>query len=186
MSFVSDKITSKTTYYKPGFEPDFVIPEQYTAYRFALGKTGNNPLVAMCMNPSAAKDTSSDTTVNRIINVCQKLSLDGWAVFNLYPERATKAEKMEDFRQDLLDENLKIIRNYLIENNISEVWGAWGDNRWKIKALDEGKRQVQSMLSEMGIKIFYFGSLTRLGNPRHPIQRHETWDFTEKKYLVLG
>ena len=182
---MSGKITDKTTRYKSGFEPDLFVPKDFSPHRYALGKKGCNPLVTICMNPSAARDTESDRTINRIISVSEKLNSDGWIVFNLYPERATNAIKMDSFKSELLKENLKTIRKFLKDNNISEVWGAWGDNRFNLKALNEGKDQLLKMLSEIGVKVFYFGTLTRKGNPRHPLQRHEKWDLSNKKYLEL-
>ena len=42
-------------------------------------------------------------------------------VFNLYPERATDATKMDVFQQELMDRNIQEIEKYLVENNIKEV-----------------------------------------------------------------
>ena len=78
--------------YPKAHEPDYIIPNEYSQYRFAIGKKGTSPLVAICMNPSAARDTESDLTINRIIGVSRSLGFDGWMVFNTYPERATNAK----------------------------------------------------------------------------------------------
>lgn len=50
------KVTSNILKYPSGYEPDYIIPKEYCEYRFALGKHGTNPLVVICMNPSAAKE----------------------------------------------------------------------------------------------------------------------------------
>lgn len=181
---MKDKVTKKTLDYPKGYEPNYMVPSEYHTYRFALGKKESSSLVAICMNPSAARETKSDHTINRIIKVSQMLGMDGWMVFNIYPERATDADEMDDFKQDLSDENIKEIKKYLVENNVSEVWGAWGDNK-NITALINGKQQLLAMLSEIGVKVYYFGTLTKNGNPRHPIQRQEKWDFSTKKYLDI-
>lgn len=181
---MKEKITKKTPPYPKGYEPNYIVPSEYHEYRFALGKRESSTLVAICMNPSAAKETTSDTTINRIINVSRTLGMAGWMVFNVYPERATYANKMDTFNQDLSDDNMKEIEKYLVDNNISEVWGAWGDDK-KIEALVRGKQQLLAMLSRIGVKVFYFGTLTKNGNPRHPIQRQEKWDFSMKKYLDI-
>ena len=177
---MENKVTKKTLTYPKGYEPDYIIPKEYCEYRFILGKRGQNPLVAICMNPSAARETFSDRTVN--INISKSLKKDGWIVFNTYPERATKAGTLDDFKQQWSDQNIKEIKKYIMENNIKEVWVAWGDDN-NIESLKKGKQQLQEMLFKNNIKMYYFGSLTKSGNPRHPLQRYEKWDFSEKKYL---
>lgn len=181
---MKEKITKHSPPYPKGYEPDYIIPEEYCSHRFVLGKRGKNPLVAICMNPSAARETSSDSTINRIIKISRDLGTDGWMVFNIYPERATDANRMDAFKQDLSYENIKEIGKYLIENNIKEVFGAWGNDK-NLEALIKGKQQLLTLLTGLGIKVYYFGTLTKSGNPRHPLQRQEKWDFSEKKYLNL-
>ena len=66
---MKDKITKHLLLYPKGYEPDYLIPSEYSKYRFAIGKLGADPLVAICMNPSAARDESSDRTINRIIRI---------------------------------------------------------------------------------------------------------------------
>ena len=181
---MDEKITKYVCTYKEGFEPNYILPEKYCSYRFALGKTGENPLVVICMNPSAAKETFSDKTINRIIKISEELEMDGWIVFNLYPERATNADLMEEFNEDLANKNIEIISEFLTKNKIREVWGAWGNDNG-IKALIKGKQMLTSMLLRQNIRVFYFGTLTKQGNPRHPLQRFEKWDLTKKQYLSL-
>ena len=178
------KVTQKVYSYKKGFEPNYIIPSEYCPYRFALGKLGDDPLVAICMNPSAAKETAADSTINRIIILSQKLNKDGWIVFNLYPERATDAGLLDAYNHDLATENIKTIREFLSANSIKEVWGAWG-NDYGIESLKKGKQLLKSMLLEQEVKVFYFGTLTKDGNPRHPLQRYEKWDITKKQYLKI-
>lgn len=181
---MKEKITKHTYPYPKGYEPNYIIPAEYCSHRFVLGKKGKNPLVAICMNPSAAQETSSDRTINKIIKVSRELGMEGWMVFNIYPERATDANSMDAFKQDLSDENIREVRNYLVENKINEVWGAWGDDK-NLVTLINGKQQMKSMLSKNGVRVYYFGTLTKMGNPRHPLQRQEKWDFSKKEYLDL-
>lgn len=176
------EVTKCSPPYPKGYEPDFILPQEYCYYRFMLGKKGNNPFVAVCMNPSAARESSSDMTINRIINMSIKLSMDGWTVFNLYPERATDANTMENYDNELLTENISVMKKYLTENGVKEIFCAWGNDKG-IKALIEGRKQMTEMLNEIGVKMFYFGTLTKDGNPRHPLQRQEKWDLSAKKYL---
>ena len=181
---MKEKVTKNVYSYPEGFEPNHIVPSEYSPYRFALGRKGETPLIVICMNPSAAQDSLSDKTINRIINISRKLNMDGWMVFNLYPERATDSSKMGDFKQDISNENIQEMKNYIIEHKIKEVWGAWGDDN-NIDALIKGKAQMKSMFLEIGVKVYYYGTLTKMGNPRHPLQRHEKWDFSKKEYLNL-
>ena len=177
------KITRHTLPYPSGQTPDCIIPAEYCRHRFALGKLGTRPLVAICMNPSAASDTLSDHTANRIIKIGQELNMDGWMIFNTYPERSTKPKDLKGFDPDICGKNLAVIADFLTEHNILEVWGAWGNST--NPTLKEAKSQLLSMLKNMGIKVYYFGTLTKNGNPRHPLQRHEKWDLKRKHYLEL-
>lgn len=60
---VNNKVTKVSPPYPTGFEPNIIIPEKYTYFRYAIEKEGKNPLVAICMNPSAARETSSDKSI---------------------------------------------------------------------------------------------------------------------------
>lgn len=180
---MKDKVTKKAIKYPAGESPDFMCPSEYASFRYAIGRIGNNPLVTICMNPSAAREETSDRTINRVIGIGQKLGYDGWVVFNTYPERATDASNMDNYNESLLDDNINVIRDFIKDNNITEIYGAWGD--LKYEALKNGKKKILSLLDELDVKVFYFGTLTKLGNPRHPIQRHEKWDIykTNKNYI---
>ncbi len=179
-----EKVTKHLLSYPPGHAPDFILPKAYGSYRYALGKKGNNPLVVICMNPSAARGDSSDMTINRIIKVSQALNYDGWIVFNLYPERATDAKNIGKYKHAVSEKNISIIREFLADSNIREVWGAWGNTKG-IDTLEVAKKELLDMLQKNGIRIFYFGTLTNEGNPRHPLQRNEKVVFAEecKKYF---
>lgn len=75
---MGDKVTNYKPPYPKGYEPDFCNPQSYEYYRFAIGEKGKNMLIAICMNPSAASDATSDKTVNRIIDASIELGYDGW------------------------------------------------------------------------------------------------------------
>lgn len=181
---MNQKVTNHILKYPNGQEPNLINPTEYSSNRFLLGKLGTHPLVAICMNPSAAKETTSDRTINRIIKISQILEMDGWVVLNTYPERATDAKNIKPFNESLSNKNLQIIKEFLESNGIKEVWGAWGNDK-NINTLICGKNHLINMLKDMGIKIYYFGTLTKHGNPRHPLQRYEKWNFSQKEYLTL-
>ena len=165
---MNNKVTKITFKYPEGQEPNLVVPEEYTSYRYVIGKTGKTPLVAICMNPSAARDNVSDKTVNEIIKTSKILNNDGWIVVNTYPERATEAKNMDVFNEDLMNMNVQAIEKIIKKYGIKEVYGAWGD--LEFRHLKEGKTAILKMLKKHKVKVFYFGSLTQLRNPRHPLQ----------------
>ena len=177
-----NKVTKHSPPYPTGCNPDIIVPADYKAYRFALGKKGTNPFVAICMNPSAAKEETSDMTINRIIKVGNMLNYDGWMVFNTYPERATSKLNLEKYNSNLSEKNINVIKEYLLTNNIKEVWGAWGNDDG-VDALIKGKEDLLNMLKGIGVRVFYFGTLKKRNNPRHPLQRQEKNDYSIKRYL---
>lgn len=181
---MSDKVTKNTVRYPKGYEQDFIIVSDDNECRFVLGKKGDNPLVAICMNPSAASEEVSDKTINRIISISRKLDKSGWTVLNVYPERATSASDLNPYKEEVSSRNIEEIKKYLTDNNINEVWGAWGDND-NIEAIKKGKEDLMDMLKQINVKIFYFGTLTKSSNPRHPLQRQEKWDVSIKNYYEL-
>jgi hypothetical protein len=69
-------ITKRIVKYVEGNEPTFTLPSTYESYRFAIGKEGIKPLVCIGMNPSAAKETYSDATVNKVIRTSKALGYD--------------------------------------------------------------------------------------------------------------
>lgn len=80
-----------------------------------------------------------------------------------------------------MNQNKEIIFKYLKENNITEVFGAWGDGD-NPNVLNESKNQLIPLLKENNIRIFHFG-LTGSGNPKHPTNRNEKWNYKIKTYL---
>jgi hypothetical protein len=166
-SAMNSKITKIIVKYPADQIPNVINPEKYAPHRFLIGKNGDRPLVAFCMNPSAAKDDTSDRTVNQVIRASEKLKYDGWFVVNIYPERATNAAKLGKFDEKLAKENVSVIEKFLLSKNIKEVWGAWGD--LKYDPLRKGKIMVLEMLKKHNIKIFHFGDTTKSGDPRHPL-----------------
>ena len=173
------KVTTIVVNYPENQAPTWVEPRAYKPYRFGLGKLSKNPLVAICMNPSAARDETSDRTVNRVIAASQKLGYDGWVVFNTYPERATDAANMDEFDVILSQENVAVIKEFSIKNELKEVWGAWGD--LKYEALKQGRDAILKVLAEQDIKVFHFAPPTKAGNPRHPL--YLKVEVERKRYL---
>ena len=106
---MNDKVTKTRPDYPENMEPNLCEPEKNEIYRYLLGRMGKNPLVAICMNPSAANIEYSDRTINRIIKVSEKLGYDSWIIANLYPERATRASELGAYNDEQQEKNIQII-----------------------------------------------------------------------------
>jgi hypothetical protein len=73
------KVTKLKVKYPLGFEPtkELTNPTSYTHFRYCIGHKGNNPLICIGMNPSAARDEYSDRTVNKVIKQAINNGYDG-------------------------------------------------------------------------------------------------------------
>lgn len=148
------RITKNVSDYPKDKQAKFQCPdsgdERSKKVRFLLGRLGENPLVVICMNPSAANKGKTDKTVSRIVNESARLGCNGWCIANVYPLRGTDSVdvsqlKFDDAAKKLAKENCDVIANFLREYNIKEVWGAWGNSK-KGSALAEGKRMLLESL----------------------------------------
>jgi hypothetical protein len=74
---MKENVTKISPPFPDGESPNYIIPDTYTDYRYALGRIGNNPIVTICMNPSAANEQTSDRTINTIIKISKALNYDG-------------------------------------------------------------------------------------------------------------
>lgn len=71
------KVTKHSPPYEEGYAPTFSVPNGMCECRYLIGREGRDPLVALCMNPSAANEETSDSTVNRVIKRSYELEKDG-------------------------------------------------------------------------------------------------------------
>ena len=162
----AEKVTKMNLAYPAGQAPDFINPKEYQPYRFVIGKIGSKMLVALCMNPSKAQDLISDRTVNTVINRSQKEGYDGWAVINIYPERATDKKNLDDFDEELCQQNVLAIQQFIRTHQIKEVWGAWGNA--ELAVLKKGRDAVLEMLAREAVSLYGYNQL-RSGDPHHPL-----------------
>jgi hypothetical protein len=114
-------VTKRRVYFKQSFKPDYIIPKAYEEYRYVLGKQGEKILGIIGMNPSAACDEISDSTVNTVINLASKLGFDGYMMMNMYPERGTNPKTLESFNKQLHIQNLFYIEETIKKFNIKDL-----------------------------------------------------------------
>ena len=140
-------------------------------HRFALGRIGDctpesPPLVVIGMNPSHARETESDKTVNHVINVSTR-EHSGWLMLNLYPERSPKPKALKSYDAGLSAANCEAIEHVLGLVGATEVLGAWGNMGGSVtprRALPD----VQALLDRMSVRAYTLDELLKTGNPAHP------------------
>lgn len=158
--------------YPAGQVPDLWDPDPgQKAYRFALGNAGratsaNPPLIAVCMNPSHAREDQSDRTINRLIRASEEQGYAGWIMLNLYPERSPKPSALAPFDLALSGANRDAIARVLARYEATEVLGAWGN--LTNSTLRYAKLDLLPMLAVLGVRVFTLDPPTTEGNPRHP------------------
>jgi len=163
--------------------PDPGVPEhRYVLAQLNTSTDGANPLVVLGMNPSYADEFHSDETVNRVANARVQLGYSGWAMLNLYPERATRPADLHAFDKKLSVQNCAAIEQFLMEYGVREIFGAWGN--LPNATIRQAKPDVLTVVVGLGVRVFYFGRLTTKNNPRHLKPRHGELDLTATKHFL--
>jgi len=165
--------------------------KQNTA-RFILGEIlsskSKNPLICFGVNCSTAEPQSLDPTVRRVKNIAHAEGFDGWIMLNLYPERMTRFEDLDDHAKlDLHKKNLFYIKAVFKEYPKATVWAAWGGLIMRRLFLKQCLKDIANATSDSNIKWVYRGSLVGgEGHPHHPLYlRNDAcfYPFNIKDYL---
>lgn len=149
-------------------------------WRFTLGKRGSRTLVTIGLNPSAATQEKSDTTVAKVEGVAERNGFDGFVMLNLYPVRSTDFNALPigvDTRA--FSENLRFIEALVASGPEPVIWAAWGNN---VRARDyfvSSAKALISRLQKYGASWRHFGPLTSTGHPRHPSRPDYGWSFAK-------
>jgi len=145
--------------------------------RYALGQPGANNLIVIGINPSSATPEKDDPTIRRVRKTAEMNGFDGWIMLNIYPVRSAKPEDMpEKVDKQLSRYNIAVIRKIMEENPVAHIWSAWGD---AIDSRDYYMTELQKILDVTeNEQWFRKGTLTRWGNPRHPLYLPYKTEFT--------
>ena len=138
--------------------------------RYLLGQPGRVNILVFGVNPSTASpgEKNLDPTIRKVRKMIREDGFDGWIMANLYPLRATDPKQLPaKADKKLLERNLKVIG--ALENSyyIHKVWAAWGDTIDKRFYLGDTLYDIQK--ETKNVEWYYRGTLTRSGNPRHPL-----------------
>lgn len=146
--------------------------------RYMIGKKGDNPLVGICMNPSAATMLKSDRMVNRFIEISRDLGRDGWILFNLYPERGTNPSNQQRcFSDKLMDNNIRVMKESITEYHINEILLGWGAPPNGVISNAEARMlcALDELVSRNEIQLICLGNLLK-GHPRYISPRNPNHD----------
>lgn len=146
------------------------VPPFYTEYRYILGTAGKDPLICIGINPSTAAPNSLDNTLKSVGRVAKNNGYDGFIMLNVYPQRATDPDDMENERNTYLHtQNLDAFEYALSLSESRAVWAAWG-------TIVERREYLISCMSDMvrigkawGARWLTAGKRSKAGHPHHPL-----------------
>jgi hypothetical protein len=146
------------------------VPNFYSEYRYILGTRGKNPLICIGINPSTAKPDDLDNTLKSVERIALGNGFDSFIMFNVYAQRATDPDSMEQSCNLLLHrENLEAFRYVLSISKNPAVWAAWGTIIEKREYLPACLRDMLSVGQEFGAKWYCAGAVSKKGHPHHPL-----------------
>ena len=146
------------------------VPNFYSEYRYILGTRGTNPLICIGINPSTAKPDDLDNTLKSVERIASGNGFDSFIMFNVYAQRATDPDSMEESCNLLLHrENLAAFRYVLSISKSPSVWAAWGTIIEKRKYLPACLRDMLAVGKELGASWYCAGAITKKGHPHHPL-----------------
>ena len=146
------------------------VPDFYTEYRYILGTRGANPLICIGINPSTAAPDDLDNTLKSVARIAAGNGYDSWIMFNVYAQRATRPDDMENTLNPLLhEENRKAFRYLLSLSEHPAVWAAWGNIILKRDYLMDCMRDFAADGQAAGARWYTAGPLLKSGQPHHPL-----------------
>ena len=145
-------------------------PNFYSEYRYILGTRGNNPLICIGINPSTAKPDDLDNTLKSVERIALGNGFDSFIMFNVYAQRATDPDAMEQqCNWQLHKENLEAFRYVLSIADKPAVWAAWGTIIEKRDYLSACLRDMLAVGQEYGARWYCAGAVSKKGHPHHPL-----------------
>ena len=145
-------------------------PNFYSEYRYILGTRGKNPLICIGINPSTAQPDDLDNTLKSVERIALGNGFDSFIMFNVYAQRATDPDAMEqDCNMALHRENLEAFRYVLSISHQPAVWAAWGTIIEKRDYLPQCVRDMVAVGQEYGAAWYCAGATSKKGHPHHPL-----------------
>lgn len=148
------------------------VPNFYSEYRYILGTRGSNPLICVGINPSTAAPDDLDNTLKSVERVARHNGYDSFIMFNVYAQRATNPDDMEQtYNQALHAENMKAFDYALSLDRTGHpsVWAAWGTIIEKRPYLPDCVRDMIGIGNARSARWFSAGKRSKKGHPHHPL-----------------
>ena len=146
------------------------VPNTYSEYRYILGTRGEKPLICIGINPSTAAPNALDPTLQSVERIAQSNGYDSFLMFNVYAQRATRPDDMEQECNHLLhEENRKAFRYLLSLSDQPAVWAAWGNIIMKRAYLMDCMRDFLEDRKTASPKWYTAGPLLKSGHPNPPL-----------------
>ena len=145
-------------------------PNFYSEYRYILGTRGENPLICIGINPSTARPGDLDNTLKSVERIALGNGFDSFIMFNVYAQRATDPDTMEQqCNRQLHKENLEAFRYVLSIAENPAVWAAWGTIIEKRDYLPMCLKDMLVVGEQYGAKWYCAGKVSKKGHPHHPL-----------------
>ncbi len=145
-------------------------PNFYSEYRYILGTRGEAPLICIGINPSTAQPGDLDNTLKSVERIALGNGYDSFIMFNVYAQRATDPDTMEQVCNEALHrENMAAFRYVLSISQKPAVWAAWGTIIEKRDYLPACLQDMVSLGQQYGADWYCAGKCSKKGHPHHPL-----------------
>ncbi len=146
------------------------VPNFYSEYRYILGTRGENPLICIGINPSTARPDDLDNTLKSVERIALGNGFDSFIMFNVYAQRATDPDTMEQHCNPMLHrENMKAFEYVLSISDKPAVWAAWGTIIEKRDYLKDCVEDMVALGKRYGANWYCAGAVSKKGHPHHPL-----------------
>ena len=147
------------------------VPDHYSEYRYLLGTRGQHPLICIGINPSTAIPDRLDNTLKSVERIALHNGYDSFIMFNVYAQRATDPDDMEQELNPVLhQENMKAFSWLLSQYSFPpDLWAAWGAVIEKRPYLPLCVLDMTSIGCQFGARWFTSGNRSKAGHPHHPL-----------------
>ena len=146
------------------------IPPYYSDYRYILGTKGKKPLICVGINPSTAAPGDLDNTLKSVERIALANGFDSFIMFNVYAERATNPDDMDENLNEYLHcENMKAFEYILKRSESPAIWAAWGTIIEKRPYLSLCVWDMIELGEKYSAEWFTSGKISAKGHPHHPL-----------------
>ena len=148
------------------------VPNFYSEYRYILGTRGERPLICVGINPSTAAPDDLDNTLKSVERVAHHNGFDSFIMFNVYAQRATDPDDMEQTCNAALHEENMRAFDYALsldKGGAPAVWAAWGTIIEKRDYLPDCVRDMIAVGNARGARWYSAGKRSKKGHPHHPL-----------------